>query len=346
MRFEAQRLSDYSDDALLAEIRRVAASLGTSCLSKAHFTKVSRISASTVQRRFGSWHEALAKAGVGHLSAGQTVSAKMREQRARRMSDEDVLAELRAIAQRLGVESLKVQDVAEHSEVSAAVVRSRFGSWKEGLRRAGLAVTRTGMRYTEMECFENLLRVWTHYGRQPKYLEMKDPPSIVGPKAYVSKRGSWMRAIDAFLAHVESNEQSDVGEQPLVGDSGSRSSTGRSTSDACLSIGEQRRVPLRYRYQVLLRDRFRCVLCGGSPATTPACELHVDHMIPFSKGGRTILENLRTLCAPCNLGKGDLVEPEVPGHHDLSPLPNRALQPTRAAQPFGQRDPSRGGPRG
>jgi 5-methylcytosine-specific restriction endonuclease McrA len=33
----------------------------------------------------------------------------------------------------------------------------------------------------------------------------------------------------------------------------------------------------------------------------------VDHIVPWSKGGETILENLRTLCSKCNLGKGNVL---------------------------------------
>ncbi len=34
-------------------------------------------------------------------------------------------------------------------------------------------------------------------------------------------------------------------------------------------------------------------------------ELHVDHTVPWSKGGETVLGNLRTLCSDCNLGKSN-----------------------------------------
>ncbi len=32
---------------------------------------------------------------------------------------------------------------------------------------------------------------------------------------------------------------------------------------------------------------------------------HTDHVIPWSKGGKTTLENLRPVCPKCNLLKGD-----------------------------------------
>ena len=68
-----------------------------------------------------------------------------------------------------------------------------------------------------------------------------------------------------------------------------------------------RNINLRLRYKVLKRDNFKCVICGRSPAKNPDIELQVDHIIPYSKGGETVIENLRTLCSECNLGKSDLM---------------------------------------
>ncbi|MBQ8210361.1 MAG: HNH endonuclease [Clostridia bacterium] len=58
----------------------------------------------------------------------------------------------------------------------------------------------------------------------------------------------------------------------------------------------------KLRYDVLKRDNFRCKLCGIS--AKEGATLHVDHILPVSKGGKTEMTNLRTLCDRCNLGKG------------------------------------------
>ncbi len=57
------------------------------------------------------------------------------------------------------------------------------------------------------------------------------------------------------------------------------------------------------RYDVMKRDGFRCVLCGRT--ADDGIKLHVDHILPVSKGGKTIMSNLRTLCEDCNRGKSD-----------------------------------------
>ncbi|MCL2229126.1 MAG: HNH endonuclease [Firmicutes bacterium] len=62
----------------------------------------------------------------------------------------------------------------------------------------------------------------------------------------------------------------------------------------------------RLRYKILTRDCFKCVLCGASPAVDSGVVLHVDHVVPFSRGGKTEEGNLRALCSRCNWGKGDV----------------------------------------
>lgn len=57
------------------------------------------------------------------------------------------------------------------------------------------------------------------------------------------------------------------------------------------------------RYDIMKRDGFHCVLCGRG--AEDGVKLHVDHIIPVSKGGKTTPDNLRTLCERCNLGKRD-----------------------------------------
>lgn len=66
-----------------------------------------------------------------------------------------------------------------------------------------------------------------------------------------------------------------------------------------------RTIPIALRYKVLKRDNFKCCACGASPAKDPSVELHIDHIVPWSNGGETILENLQTLCSQCNIGKSN-----------------------------------------
>ena len=59
------------------------------------------------------------------------------------------------------------------------------------------------------------------------------------------------------------------------------------------------------RLRVLHESGGRCALCGATKKDMP---LHVDHIKPRSKGGKTVYENLQVLCARCNQTKSNKSE--------------------------------------
>lgn len=301
--FEPDRLLDYDDDSVLAEVQRAARLLPPGPISKESFNSVSRVSATTCRRRFGSWKATLERAGLENRYGGPaSISPKMLSCQSRFLSNEEVLAELRRVAEELGGASLTVGQVNEHSEIiSSGVVRSRFGSWGAGLAAAGLTSPPHGNRWTEDDYFENLLAVWTHRRRAPRYAEMRSQPSVIGGSAYVKRFGSWTAAKHAFAERINSDLDRSPAQDKRTRQDGNPVPGTRRTQRA----EDQKDIRLGLRYEVLRRDRFRCVTCGRSPATDLTCVLQVDHVVPFSKGGKTTIENLRSLCDDCNLGKGD-----------------------------------------
>lgn len=66
-----------------------------------------------------------------------------------------------------------------------------------------------------------------------------------------------------------------------------------------------REISDRMRFRILMRDGFSCQSCRKSPTMERGVELHVDHILPWSKDGETVEENLQTKCSKCNLGKGN-----------------------------------------
>jgi hypothetical protein len=300
MKFELNRLIDYSDPEILEEIRRVAASCGTTRLKREDFNKLSRVSSDTIKRRFGGWKEGLEAAGLGHLYGGPAVTAKMKAQKGRELTDPELLQELVRISLIVGRKDLVVDDINSHSLVGENIFAARFGTFSAALLKAGLEVRPKSRRYTDEECYENLYAVWEHYGRKPTFREMNSLPSVVGSEAYKVRFERWSLAIQSFLERV--NQDSD-----RIDISNSEAVITELPTDLSLEKlpAEPRKVPLGLRFKVLVRDRYRCVLCGDNPPKNPDCSLHVDHILPWSKGGKTEIENLRTLCQPCNIGRGN-----------------------------------------
>ncbi len=73
-------------------------------------------------------------------------------------------------------------------------------------------------------------------------------------------------------------------------------------SVVCLkSYIDQDRNPAFTRFNVFLRDGFRCQYCGERGTSG---DLTFDHILPRSQGGITSWTNIVTACGPCNLRKG------------------------------------------
>lgn len=64
----------------------------------------------------------------------------------------------------------------------------------------------------------------------------------------------------------------------------------------------------RLREFIKKRDNFTCCSCGNSIHEEPNLLLEIDHIVPVSKGGYTIEENLQTLCWKCNRAKSNKMQ--------------------------------------
>ncbi|MCM1130583.1 MAG: HNH endonuclease [Roseburia sp.] len=66
---------------------------------------------------------------------------------------------------------------------------------------------------------------------------------------------------------------------------------------------ERGKVSNKMRFSIYKRDGYRCCKCGKSNRN----DLEIDHIIPIAKGGKSVYENLQTLCHSCNVKKGDKI---------------------------------------
>jgi hypothetical protein len=76
-----------------------------------------------------------------------------------------------------------------------------------------------------------------------------------------------------------------------------------------VKIDEKIFVKAGIRWQVFERDDFKCVACGKT--AHDGAILHVDHIIPRSKGGNDEMNNYQTLCHLCNIGKSNKSEKDL-----------------------------------
>jgi 5-methylcytosine-specific restriction endonuclease McrA len=83
------------------------------------------------------------------------------------------------------------------------------------------------------------------------------------------------------------------------------------------------------RFNVFLRDRFKCQYCGDPFA---AVDLTFDHVVPRCRGGRTSWKNVVAACRPCN-GRKDKFDTMKPIAVPKMPTPQELLAAKRAFPP-------------
>lgn len=182
-----------------------------------------------------------------------------------------------------------------NGKYSSATIQTRFGSWNNALLEAGLKLNEE-KNISDIDLFLNMEAVWTILGRQPVARDLVKPDSKYSYQVYSERFGGWRKSLEAFVEYIdedesleEYNQQSEaVSEKMII----KKKRTSRNISD-------------RMRFRILERDGFTCQSCGASPIKERGVRLHIDHIVPWSKGGETEENNLQAKCKQCNLGKGN-----------------------------------------
>jgi 5-methylcytosine-specific restriction endonuclease McrA len=208
----------------------------------------------------------------------------------RNIPDEDLLADLQRVAMELRKSSVTIDEYNERGQFHNTTLSRRFGSWFKTLERAGLSKTRN-LHISNEELFNNLADIWARLGRQPKYQDLTSQISKFAAGTYENRFGSWRKSLEAFVRWAN-DEENNIGEV-----SNRRGKNSRRTS---------KNINYRLRFLVMRRDNFKCRITGRSPATDPHVILEVDHIVPWDKGGETVMENLQTLAKEINIGKSNL----------------------------------------
>lgn len=206
------------------------------------------------------------------------------------VEDSELIEDLKRVVNGLGSNTLPQRQYGDLGKYDISTVIRRFGTWNKALQKANIKISNR-VNIGDEELYENILRLWEHYGRQPRRRDLANSPSTISQYPYNRRFGSWTAALQSFVEYANGNDVEEI--------------TGSSHTAIPVKRRTGRDPSIRLRWKVLRRDNFKCCACGSSPAITPGIELHVDHIIPWSKGGDTIVENLQTLCSKCNLGKSN-----------------------------------------
>ena len=208
------------------------------------------------------------------------------------ITDDDIIDEIRSVMKKLGKSKVTIKEFDANARINSSTVTRRFGKWNKALTLAGADISNTF--YSDEELMANIKDVWLKKGLQPSRRDMDDKGlSQISSGTYLRHYGTWYKALESFIVYISENEDDssiEISENNSI--SSIKHKTKRDPSD-------------RLKVQVLMRDGNRCRICGVE-CSGGLHNIHFDHIIPWSKGGETTLENLQVLCSACNEAKGNL----------------------------------------
>jgi len=237
---------------------------------------------------------------------------KFQRRRVNTISETKIIEELKKAAKHFNYIEFGWRDFDKVSEISHHPVVRRFGTWKKSLEALRDHLKIKGLLfkprpfapnrvYSDKELFDEMEMVWNQIGQRPSRYEWELSKPKIAYGTYKRRFGGWTKACLKFIEYkMGTNILTDdfvLSDKDVI--------SSKNKEEIKYDSALVRNVSLSLRLNVLSRDNFRCVYCGKSPATDIGIRLHIDHITPFSKGGKSELNNLQTLCEECNLGKSD-----------------------------------------
>ncbi len=233
---------------------------------------------------------------------------------------EKIIAELEKVAKHFNYTDFKQDDFDKIADISYYTVNREFGSWEKALqfladhlksKGMGFYIASRRSQYSIQEIFDEMEKIWVQLGHRPSRNEWAALKPKMSYDTIQRHFGGWANACLKFIEYksggvIPADDETRVDEKNQVPPPINNNEKTKENEIQKI-IERTRTVPLNLRIKVMSRDNFRCVFCGKSPATDIGVKLHVDHIIPFSKGGTNSLDNVQTLCQDCNLGKSDEV---------------------------------------
>ena len=229
------------------------------------------------------------------------------------MPESKILEELEKAAKHFNYIEFGRRDFDKIASISSSTVRKHYdGSWTKGLEALKKHLQQKGLDLSprpfapnrilsDKELFNEMERIWNKVGQRPSRTEWEMSESKISYDTYKQRFGGWT---NACLKFIEYKTGGGILSDDFVLPDQEEQKT-QQENKVEYKKENSRNVSLSLRLEVLSRDKFRCVFCGKSPATDIGTKLHIDHIMPFANGGKSILENLQTLYEECNLGKSN-----------------------------------------
>ena len=289
---------NISDEELLNDVINTTRNLGLTSLTVDRYSQNGSFHGCTLIRRFGSWKAVLTLCHMDIKSHSFKVS----------ISNDDVIKDVIRVRNIYKKDTITRREYDAYGIFRSSTLIKHGMTWNQILRMCGLRLN-VKRDFTNEDLFAEIERLWIKLGRQPTTTDIKNGASIYSLNTFSRRFGSWRKALVAFVNYVngDDNNQTGKGGGSMPPATSVRHESGDTPELEFTKHKTQREPNLRLRFKVLARDHFKCCSCGASSAKDSSVELHVDHIVPWSKGGETVLENLRTLCSKCNLGKSDLL---------------------------------------
>lgn len=207
------------------------------------------------------------------------------------ISDSDLLHDISRVMSQVGHNRLTLKKYDELGKYNSSTVVRRFGTWNLALSKAG--GQGGNCFHANEDMMLNIKNVWLAKGNQPTRRDMDNKElSNISSNTYLRHYGTWYNALESFSDYINETDDNASLQPQNVSTSKPTHKTKREPND-------------RLKIKVLMRDGNRCRICGVE-CSGGLHNIHFDHIIPWSKGGETVLENLQILCSSCNEAKGNM----------------------------------------
>lgn len=227
-----------------------------------------------------------------------------------KISRTKIIEELEKAAKFFNYNEFKRKDFNKIAGIKYHTVAREFGSWEKALKFLSEYLKTKGIElkpgnrkshkmFTEKDLFIEMERIWQKLNHRPSKYEWQTSNPKISYVTYNRYFSGWQNACLKFIEYKMGGQVSS--DESLVSKLPEKSVSQENNYNP----ENSRTIPLGIRLKVLDRDNFCCVFCGKSPATDFGTQLHIDHIHPYSKGGKSTLDNLQTLCKECNLGKSN-----------------------------------------